>query len=289
MGVSFVVGHRIEVGPKAIEARLPHPAIRRQPVIDLDEGLNPQAVPAAGPVHSDGHEPGVSQDPEVLGRQRLGKPEGLGELTDEVLAAAEAVENRSPDRLRQHFEGRGHRPSMSSAAYAVQRMGMVTKLGGSGDILREHVGNPRSPRCSGSCGLVRRGPSLFDDEGPRTETQPVSEREIDEYLAGLDETKRATLQELRRTILEIVPGAEQCISYGMPAFKVRGKAIAGFAAFKNHLSYFPHSGSVLPELPDEVAPYAGTKGTLRFAVDTSLPKALVKKLIAVRMSQIPQP
>jgi uncharacterized protein YdhG (YjbR/CyaY superfamily) len=124
--------------------------------------------------------------------------------------------------------------------------------------------------------------------GSGTETHHVSPREVDEYLAALDEPKRATLEELRRAILEIIPDAEQCISYGMPAFKLRGKAIAGFAAFKNHLSYFPHSGSVLPELGDEVAAYAGSKGTLQFAVDTPLPKALVEKLIAVRMGQLGQ-
>ena len=114
----------------------------------------------------------------------------------------------------------------------------------------------------------------------------MSEQEIDAYLAALDEPKRGTLEELRQTIVAIVPDAEQCISYGMPAFKVRGKAVAGFAAFKNHLSYFPHSGSVLPELAEDVAEYAGTKGTLRFAIDTPLPKQLVEKLIAVRMSQL---
>ena len=114
----------------------------------------------------------------------------------------------------------------------------------------------------------------------------MSQREVDEYLAALDEPKRSTLEKLRKTIQEIVPEAEQCISYGMPAFKVRGKAVAGFAAFKNHLSYFPHSGSVLPELPDDVATYAGSKGTLQFAIDRPLPKALVEKLIAVRMRQL---
>jgi uncharacterized protein YdhG (YjbR/CyaY superfamily) len=116
----------------------------------------------------------------------------------------------------------------------------------------------------------------------------VSQQEIDEYLAALDEPKRSTLEELRRTILAILPGAEQCISYGTPTFKVRGKAVAGFAAFKNHLSYFPHSGSVLPELPEEVAGYGGSKGTLQFAVDTPLPRPLVEKLIAVRLRELPQ-
>lgn len=114
----------------------------------------------------------------------------------------------------------------------------------------------------------------------------MSTEEIDAYLAELDEPKRGTLEALRTTILEVVPDAEQCISYGMPAFKVGGKAVAGFAAFKQHLSYFPHSGTVLSELPEETAGYAGTKGTLRFAVDEPLPAALVEKLIAVRLAEL---
>ena len=114
----------------------------------------------------------------------------------------------------------------------------------------------------------------------------MSERDIDGYLAALDDTKRTTLEQLRRTILEIVPDAEQCISSGAPAFRVKGKVVAGFAAFKNHLSYLPHSGSVLPELADEVAAYATSSGALRFPVDSPLPKALVKKLIAVRLRQL---
>ena len=114
----------------------------------------------------------------------------------------------------------------------------------------------------------------------------MSEHEVDEYLAGLEEPKRATLEDLRRTILEIVPDAEQGISYGMPAFKVGGKVVAGFAAFKRHLSYFPHSGSVLPELADELSGYTTTKGTLQFPVDQPLPAPLVEKLIAIRRRQL---
>ena len=113
----------------------------------------------------------------------------------------------------------------------------------------------------------------------------MSEEEIDAYLAALEEPKQSTLRELRRTILGIIPEAEQCISYRMPAFRLRGKVIAGFAAFKNHLSYLPHSGSVLPELQDEVAAYEMTKGSLHFPVDSPLPPALVKKLIDVRIRQ----
>jgi uncharacterized protein YdhG (YjbR/CyaY superfamily) len=114
----------------------------------------------------------------------------------------------------------------------------------------------------------------------------MSAREVDRYLAALEEPKRSTLEQLRRSILEVVPDAEQCISYGMPAFKVDGNVVAGFAAFKNHLSYLPHSGSVLPALGDDIAEYEQTKGSLHFAIDTPLPKRLVKKLITTRLRQL---
>jgi uncharacterized protein YdhG (YjbR/CyaY superfamily) len=110
--------------------------------------------------------------------------------------------------------------------------------------------------------------------------------EIDRYLAGLDEPKRSTLESLRRSIMDVVPEAEQCISYGMPAFKVQGKTVAGFAAFKNHLSYLPHSGSVLTTLTDDVAPYETSKGSLKFAIDAPLPERLVQKLVRARMQEL---
>lgn len=113
----------------------------------------------------------------------------------------------------------------------------------------------------------------------------MSQEEVDAYLVALEDPKRSTLRALRHTILAVIPEAEQCISYAMPTFKVRGKAIAGFAAFKNHLSYFPHSGSVIPELRSELAQYKASKGTLQFPIDQPLPKAIVEKLVAVRMRQ----
>ena len=113
----------------------------------------------------------------------------------------------------------------------------------------------------------------------------MSKHEVDRYLASLEEPKRSTLDALRRTILDIVPEAEQCISYGVPAFRLQGKVIAGFAAFKNHLSYLPHSGSVFPELGDTISHYKTSSGALRFRAGRPLPKALVKKLIAIRKRQ----
>ena len=115
----------------------------------------------------------------------------------------------------------------------------------------------------------------------------VSAEEVDEYLRGIEEPKRSTLQTLRRTILEIIPDAEQVISYRVPAFRVRGKTVAGFAAFQNHLSYLPFSGSVLSQLADELEGYTMRKSALHFAVDRPLPKALVEKLIAARLGKAP--
>lgn len=117
------------------------------------------------------------------------------------------------------------------------------------------------------------------------ETDLVSEQEVDDYLAALEEPKRATLQSLRSAILAVIPEAEQGISYGLPAFRLQGKVIAGFAAFKNHLSYLPHSGSVFPEIRDEIADYKSSTGALQFPVDKPLPEALVKKLILIRKKQ----
>jgi uncharacterized protein YdhG (YjbR/CyaY superfamily) len=116
------------------------------------------------------------------------------------------------------------------------------------------------------------------------ETRQVTQQ-VDEYLASVDEPKRSTLTALRRTILDLLPNAEECISYGMPAYKVQGKTIAGFAAFKNHLSYLPHSGSVLEKLADQLGSFAGTKGSLHFPVDEPLPRELIRQLLQTRLTE----
>ncbi|MGI8507108.1 MAG: DUF1801 domain-containing protein [Solirubrobacteraceae bacterium] len=121
--------------------------------------------------------------------------------------------------------------------------------------------------------------------GPQRRAAASAER-VDEYLRAVEEPKRSTLQKLRGTILEIAPEAEQVISYGLPAFRLHGETVAGFAAFKTHLSYLPFSGAVLEQLADELEDYTMTRSSLHFPIDRPLPKALVKKLIAVRLDQI---
>jgi uncharacterized protein YdhG (YjbR/CyaY superfamily) len=114
----------------------------------------------------------------------------------------------------------------------------------------------------------------------------VSAAEIDAYLSALPEPQRSTLEEMRRRVLEVVPDAEQGMPYGMPAFRVAGRTVAGFAAFTNHLSSLPHSGSVLATLGDELGDREHTKSSLHFPPGEPLPQSLVRRLIEARLRRM---
>lgn len=110
--------------------------------------------------------------------------------------------------------------------------------------------------------------------------------EIDRHLQKFAGAQRETLKGLRKTIREVIPQAEECMSYGMPAFSIDGKVVAGFDGFKNHCSYFPHSGSVLEEIESFPEWCVVSKGTLKFPIGKKLPKSLVRKMISIRRNQI---
>ena len=114
----------------------------------------------------------------------------------------------------------------------------------------------------------------------------MSAAEVDRYLKGVPARQRVMLERLRATILQIVPGAEQCISYQVPAFRVAGGVVCGFASFKNHMSYLPFSGSVLGQLSNDLGAYSHSKSALRFTVASPLPDELVEQLIRARLSEI---
>ncbi len=118
----------------------------------------------------------------------------------------------------------------------------------------------------------------------------MSAAEIDEYLAGVDAPARETLQIVRERILEIRPDAEQCISYGMPGFKIKVgkklKAFAGFAAFKNHLSYFPHSGRTSTAVEQHLGQFKKMPSGVQFQRGEPLPLELIRILIEARIQEI---
>ncbi len=108
---------------------------------------------------------------------------------------------------------------------------------------------------------------------------------IDEYLARVSPSSRALLQKLRKTLHALVPGVEECISYGMPAYRYQGRIVAGFQATSKGCSYYPFSGTTLKTLADDIEGYSKTKSALHFGPDKALPAALVRKLLKARMEE----
>lgn len=108
--------------------------------------------------------------------------------------------------------------------------------------------------------------------------------DVDEYLARLPEGARATLEKIRKTIRSVVPKATEVISYQMPMFKLNGRGLVAFAAFKNHCSLFPMSKAVIKAHQDELKKYETSTGT-RFPLDKPLPATLLKKIIKQRLAE----
>lgn len=110
-------------------------------------------------------------------------------------------------------------------------------------------------------------------------------KDIDEYLAGVPEPARSTLNKVRAMIRSAAPAeATEAISYGMPAFKYKGSLVA-FAAFSNHCSLFPMNSSLIKTFRKELEGFETSKGTIRFPVDKPLPAPLLKKLVKARVAE----
>lgn len=115
---------------------------------------------------------------------------------------------------------------------------------------------------------------------PKNSRKPET---TDEYLALLDTEKRAALQRLREIILETIPGAEECMSYGLPSFRFEGRYLLSFGATPKHCAFYP--GAVVDAFKDELAGFGTSKGTIRFQPDSPLPKALVRKLVKAQLAR----
>jgi uncharacterized protein YdhG (YjbR/CyaY superfamily) len=107
---------------------------------------------------------------------------------------------------------------------------------------------------------------------------------IDEYLAPLSKEKRAALEKLRRAIRVAAPGAEECISYGIPAFRLGGWLLVGFGAAAKHCAFYPGAHPVEAH-KEELEAYDTSKGTVRFRPDRPLPDSLVRKLVKTRIAE----
>jgi uncharacterized protein YdhG (YjbR/CyaY superfamily) len=114
---------------------------------------------------------------------------------------------------------------------------------------------------------------------------PGKPRTIDEYLAAVSGEQRAALDQLRDQLRALLPKAEECISYGLPAFRLDGRVVAGFAATKKGCSYYPFSGRTLATLKGELEGYGMTPGSLHFAPAEPLPRALLRKLLKTRIGE----
>jgi uncharacterized protein YdhG (YjbR/CyaY superfamily) len=108
-------------------------------------------------------------------------------------------------------------------------------------------------------------------------------RTIDEYLADVKPDQRAALEVLRKSIHAVAPRTEECISYGIPAFRLNERSLVFFGAWANHCSFYPGSSTTLKKFGDDLKGFQITKGTIRFSPDNPLPITLVKKLVKARM------
>jgi uncharacterized protein YdhG (YjbR/CyaY superfamily) len=106
---------------------------------------------------------------------------------------------------------------------------------------------------------------------------------FDNYLSALSPEKRAALERLRQDIRAAAPEVEECISYGVPAFRLNGKFLVAMAAAAGHCSFYP--GSTLRAYKRMLRGYDTSKGTIRFQPDDPLPSALVRRLVKARIAQ----
>jgi uncharacterized protein YdhG (YjbR/CyaY superfamily) len=109
---------------------------------------------------------------------------------------------------------------------------------------------------------------------------------IDEYLASVNADRRGALEKLRKAIHAAAPKAEECISYGIPAFRLNGRLLVGFGAWANHCSFYPMSSTTLRKFQRDVKNFQTSKGTLRFSPHEPLPASFVKKLVQARITEI---
>ena len=114
---------------------------------------------------------------------------------------------------------------------------------------------------------------------------PARPADVETYLARLADPKRAALEKLRRDVLAAAPGAEDCIAWSMPSFRLEGRLLVCYGAARHHCSLYPMSAAVMADLADALARYDTSKGTVRFPDDKPLPAALVRRIVRARVAE----
>ena len=142
------------------------------------------------------------------------------------------------------------------------------------------LGSPRGLHCPG-----RAAQPADRGSPPGSGPRPPAPTDIDAYLATLWDEPRALLATLRRTIRAALPDAVECLSYGMPAFRVEGHVVAAFQATASGGSFYPFSGSTLDALGDGLEGFSRTKSALHFDADRPLPASLVRRLLRTRLAE----
>jgi uncharacterized protein YdhG (YjbR/CyaY superfamily) len=109
---------------------------------------------------------------------------------------------------------------------------------------------------------------------------------VDEYIASQPEAAQGVLQRVRSTICKALPGAEEVISYQIPAYKLHGGRVLYFAGWKQHYSLYPATGNIVTALKGELAPYKVGKGTIRFPLSQPVPVKLIGRIAKLRAKEV---
>ncbi|MCE6990988.1 iron chaperone [Dyadobacter sp. CY323] len=111
---------------------------------------------------------------------------------------------------------------------------------------------------------------------------------VDEYIASCPAEVRSILEEVRQAILEVIPDAEEAISYDMPTFNLNGSYVIYFAGWKKHVAIYPVTKTMAAKLKEELAGYKGSKNSVHFPLNKPMPLDLIKKIVKAKLAETPR-